>query len=340
MAILHTHRQTMTYIERARVFVDGDRVVYSIAESSVTKSWNVPSANMAFLLLGNGCSITTAAARVLADDGVSVGHCGGGGMPLFMAPMSDYRPTEIFQRWIQFWPDVNARLTVAKFLAAQRCEAIERAAETGPSSHVFADAMLSRPLQTFRKKLIGAADVATLMGYEGAFTKEMYAVISQVTGANWTVRDNTQKRQGKDVANKFLDDGNYVAYGIASVALWCLGLTPQLPVTHGQHRAGGLVFDIADVIKDAYVLPCAFEAAAAGVRPGAAFRQTLVRWFDDAKVLDHLLDVIRQAADVGFETIRRPSSDLPPNSALPRSPLVSVTPESAAPIVGLTAGSF
>lgn len=340
MAILHTQRQTMKYIERARVFVDGDRVEYSQTEAGVTKLWNIPSANISFLLLGNGCSISTAAARLLAEDGVIVGHCGGGGIPLFMAPMSDYRPTEIFQRWIQFWPNVDARLTVAKFLAKQRCDTIEQAIEDDLSGAVFADAMLLRPLETFRKKLALAADVTTLMGYEGAFAKDIYTKVAKATGASWTTRDNTQKRSGKDVANKLLDDGNYVAYGLASVALWCLGLTPQLPVTHGQHRAGGLVFDIADVIKDAYVLPCAFKAAAEGVQPGAPFRQELVRWLDKAKVLERLLETIRQAADVGIAAISQPCLDNLRPAPLLALPEGVIAPASTLSLAGLIPKGF
>ncbi|WP_123059786.1 type I-F CRISPR-associated endonuclease Cas1f, partial [Escherichia albertii] len=56
---------------------------------------------------------------------------------------------------------------------------------------------------------------------------------------------------GIDMANRFLDQGNYLAYGLAAVAAWVTGIPHGLAVMHGKTRRGGLVFDLADLIKDA-----------------------------------------------------------------------------------------
>ena len=60
---------------------------------------------------------------------------------------------------------------------------------------------------------------------------------------------------GSDPANRFLDHGNYLAYGLGATAAWVLGLPHGLAVLHGKTRRGGLVFDIADLMKDAVILP-------------------------------------------------------------------------------------
>ena len=60
---------------------------------------------------------------------------------------------------------------------------------------------------------------------------------------------------GVDMANRFLDHGNYLAYGLAATACWVMRLPHGLSVLHGKTRRGGLVFDVADLIKDALVLP-------------------------------------------------------------------------------------
>src|SRR5256885_6518537 len=58
-----------------------------------------------------------------------------------------------------------------------------------------------------------------------------------------------------DGANRYLDHGNYLAYGLGATATWVLGLPHGLAVLHGKTRRGGLVFDAADLVKDAAILP-------------------------------------------------------------------------------------
>jgi CRISPR-associated protein Cas1 len=52
-----------------------------------------------------------------------------------------------------------------------------------------------------------------------------------------------------------LNHGNYLAYGLAATTLWVLGISHSFAVMHGKTRRGALVFDVADLIKDAVVLP-------------------------------------------------------------------------------------
>ena len=113
-AILHSKRANMFYLEYCRVMQKDGRVLY-LTEATSNKSkenqyFNIPIANTTVLMLGNGTSITQAAMRMLAQAGVLVGFCGGGGTPLYMAcevewltPQSEYRPTEYLQGWLQFW---------------------------------------------------------------------------------------------------------------------------------------------------------------------------------------------------------------------------------------------
>ena len=43
---------------------------------------------------------------------------------------------------------------------------------------------------------------------------------------------------GSDPANRFLDHGNYLAYGLGATAAWVLGLPHGLAVLHGKTRRG------------------------------------------------------------------------------------------------------
>src|SRR4051794_39053124 len=76
---------------------------------------------------------------------------------------------------------------------------------------------------------------------------------------NWR-REAGQGMRAADTGAKInaaIDHGNYLAYGLAGVVLWSLGVPASLAALHGKTRAGGLVFDLADTLKDPFVLPIA-----------------------------------------------------------------------------------
>lgn len=84
-------------------------IVYLTEAKKENLYWNIPIANTTVVLLGTGTSITQAAMRLLAQAGVLVGFCGGGGTPLFagteiewLCPQSEYRPTAYVQGWLSF----------------------------------------------------------------------------------------------------------------------------------------------------------------------------------------------------------------------------------------------
>ena len=128
-AILHSKRANIYYLEKCRIMQKDGRVLYLTETEKENQYWNIPIANTTCLLLGNGTSITQAAMRMLAQAGVLVGFCGGGGTPLLMAnevewftPQSEYRPTEYMQGWMKFWFDDQKRLYVAKQFQLSRIE--------------------------------------------------------------------------------------------------------------------------------------------------------------------------------------------------------------------------
>ena len=65
-----------------------------------------------------------------------------------------------------------------------------------------------------------------------------------------------------------------------------------MPVSHGQTRRGALVFDLADVIKDAFVLPAAMVSACHYEKP-AIFRGRLSDSFHQQEALRILIETIK-----------------------------------------------
>lgn len=122
-------------------------------------------------------------------------------------------------------------------------------------------------------------------------TKALYKEVSLLTGENNFVRD----RVSMDKTNRFLNHGNYLAYGLAATTLWCLGIPHSFAVMHGKTRRGALVFDVADLIKDAIVLPCAFIASKEDISD-EAFRKLCISMFIDHKALDFMFNTVKNAS--------------------------------------------
>lgn len=104
-----------------------------------------------------------------------------------------------------------------------------------------------------------------------------------------------RNHQSTDKANDFLNHGNYLAYGIAASTLWVLGIPHGFAVLHGKTRRGALVFDVADIIKDAIVLPWAFVCAKEDTT-SQEFRQQILQKFTDHKAMDFMFNTVKNIA--------------------------------------------
>lgn len=305
--ILHSKRANIYYLQHCRILVNGGRVEYVTDEGKRSLYWNIPIANTTSLLLGTGTSITQAAMRELAKAGVLVGFCGGGGTPLFTAnevdfdvawfsPQSEYRATEYLQAWVKFWFDDNLRLAAAKALQLARLSRLK----TEWAKRALTDAGFSVDLARLESLVANSAmriaaipDVTMLLTEEARLSKALFKLaVDTVSYGDFT---RAKRGTGSDPANRFLDHGNYLAYGLGATATWVLGLPHGLAVLHGKTRRGGLVFDAADLVKDAVILPQAFLSAMRGDEE-QQFRQNCIEALTRSESLDFMIDTLKDIA--------------------------------------------
>ncbi|WP_111748302.1 type I-F CRISPR-associated endonuclease Cas1f [Salinisphaera orenii] len=307
--ILHSKRADLYYLQHCRVLVKGGRVEYVTDEGRKSSYWNIPIANTTSILLGTGTSITQAAMRELSKAGVLVGFCGGGGTPLFSAnevdvdiawltPQSEYRPTEYLQRWVAFWFDDELRLEAARAFQRSRLATIRSLWTT---DRALLDAGFNIDSTKLESALDQQADAIEqtretneLLTMEARLTRTLFKLAAQSVDYGEFAR--AKRGSGTDPANRFLDHGNYLAYGLAATACWVLGLPHGLAVLHGKTRRGGLVFDVADLIKDGVILPQAFISAVAGDEE-QEFRQACIERLTRVEALDGMIDTIKHVAD-------------------------------------------
>lgn len=300
--ILHSKRANIYYLEKCRVMQKDGRVLYLSEAKKEYQYWNIPIANTTCLLLGTGTSITQAAMRMLAQAGVLVGFSGSGATPLLMAneiewmtPQSEYRPTEYIQGWMRFWFEENKRIEVAKLFQRSRLAYIQKVwskdRDLKYEGFDMKDPALQAMLQHALESIEGAYNVGKLLQIEAELTKKLYKHAAQVTGQSGFVREHN----AADLANEFLNHGNYLAYGLAATTLWVLGIPHGFAVMHGKTRRGALVFDVADLIKDALVLPWAFIAAKEGMDE-KGFRAQCLQAFVEHGALDFMFNQIKEIA--------------------------------------------
>ena len=299
-AILHSKRANIYYLEMCRVMQKDGRVVYLSENTKAYNYWNIPIANTTCLLLGTGTSMTQAAMRMLSQAGVLVGFCGGGATPLFagaeiewLMPQSEYRPTEYLQGWVGFWFDEAKRVETAKRFQEKRIDFIQKVWNKDRELKMegFDAERVGSLLSDTQAKIAKAPNIGKLLQIEADLTKKLYKYAAKTCGISGFSRE----RENGDLANDFLNHGNYLAYGMAATTLWALGIPHGLAVMHGKTRRGALVFDVADLIKDAIVLPWAFVCAKEGFEE-QAFRTQVLQSFTEHGALPFMFEAVEKAA--------------------------------------------
>ncbi len=307
-AILHSKRANIYYLEMCRVMQKDGRVLYLTEEKKENQYWNIPIANTTVILLGTGTSITQAAMRMLASAGVLVGFSGSGATPLlaateieWLSPQSEYRPTEYVQGWMAFWFDEQKRLAAAKQFQMARIQFMQTvwAKDRDLITEGFnvKDKDISSALDNTQVKIEQAQKVTNLLQIEAELTKRLYRIAANRT----KLKDFVRERESVDIANGFLNHGNYLAYGLAACTLWVLGIPHGFAVMHGKTRRGALVFDVADLIKDTLVLPWAFICAKENASE-QEFRQQCLQAFTNHKALDFMFEQVKNIALRHYET--------------------------------------
>jgi CRISP-associated protein Cas1 len=299
-AILHSKRANIYYLEKCRVMSKDGRVVFLTEAKTEKQYWNIPIANTTVILLGLGTSITQSAVRMLASAGVLIGFSGNGGTPLIAAnevewlcPQSEYRPTEYVQAWMSFWFDEAKRLAAAKRFQQARISFIKRVWSVDQdiklAGFYLDDLDIENVLSNFNNSITTVSSITELLLTEARLTKALYKIAAKKTKQAPFTREHTSN----DDVNSFLNHGNYLTYGLAATTLWVLGIPHGFAVMHGKTRRGALVFDVADIVKDALILPWAFICAKEQVTE-QDFRQQCLQNFTKYKVLDVMFDFVKK----------------------------------------------
>lgn len=196
---------------------------------------------------------------------------------------------------MQFWFDQDKRLAAAKQFQQERINYLqqvwEKDRELKNEEFVYQNKIIQKALETFHARTKVAKDPTELLATEAQLTKILYKY-----AANNTKQKNfIRQHKSLNKTNEFLNHGNYLAYGLAASCLWVLGIPHSFAVMHGKTRRGALVFDVADLIKDAIVLPYSFICAKEKMTE-QAFRQQVLQKLTEHKALDFMFKQVKTVA--------------------------------------------
>lgn len=301
-AILYSKRANIYYLEKCRVLVKDGRVTYLTQVKDKYFYYNIPIANTTFILLGTGTSITQSAVRYLASAGVMIGFVGSDGTPFYagteiewLSSKSEYRPTSFLQQWVSFYYNDEIRLEAAKKFQLLRISFIQKIYSKDRFFHENGftndNSDIANIIDSFMTSIEAATSVNELLLHEARFTKSLYKIACK----NREIKNFTRDRESGDLINQNLNQGNYLAYGLAALALWALGIPPAFALFHGKTRRGALVFDVADLIKDAIVLPLSFSMNG-DTLDDSNFREQCIKYFTDYSALEYMFDAIELTA--------------------------------------------
>lgn len=273
---------THLYVEHCRIEQEDNGVALHDKRGMV----RVPCAMLSVLMVGPGCSITSAAIRTLADHGCSVVWAGEAGVRFYAAGTGETRSSRRLLHQARCYANPRTRREVAVRMYGRR----------------FVEAP---PVDV---------TIAQLRGMEGVRVREAYAEASREWGVEWHGRDYNRSRWDANPINRALSVASSCLYGACHAAIIAAGYSTGLGFVHTGTMLA-FVYDIADLYRTGVVISTAFAAVASSPADlDSHVRRVCREAFHVERLLARIVADIGEVLDVGTEN---PHDDGHTDSSLP-----------------------
>jgi CRISPR-associated protein Cas1 len=231
--IPHADRYGLLWLERGNLTVKDGTLRFASAGGGGLDAgvFDIPYQTLSLLLLGPGTTVSHDVFRLAARHGLCLTAVGEGGVRMYTAPPIGPDESALARRQALLWADPDERNRVARRMYALRL------GENPP-----------------------VRDIAALRGIEGARMRETYKLMARRFGVPWSGRNyDRQHPETTDTVNMAINHASVAVRSAASIAVASVGAIPQLGFIHED---SGMAFslDIADLFRDTFTLPIAFEA--------------------------------------------------------------------------------
>ena len=293
-------RTAVEYLERARIHLDGARLVYTGGGDGPRRTGNVPHANIAVLMLGPGTALTSGAARCLAESGVHVVFTEDGAASVHVAGLSAGPPGPWARRVFRIVDTPAARLAATRVLVTARCRWVSDVGVSLGEDHlpVFARKPIDRAVRKLEKDIKGAGCTQDLMSREARFARDVERAFRDQAGA---LRDTAR-------VDGLVALGDRMIQGLTGATLSAMEIPQAFHLRHDPACDGGLAGDLGCVFRDAIVLPAALGVGLSGrPDPERRFRDALTASLERHRVIEAASDLVARMTEAG-EAASQPGS--------------------------------
>lgn len=230
--IPHGDRHGLLWLSRGKLSVhDGTLQFLAAGTGELTAGrYDIPYQDVSLILLGPGTEITHDVFRLCGSHGVGLVAVGDDGVRMYSAPPRGPDQSALARRQVMLWADPDSRLAVARTMYSIRLgEQLPR------------------------------RDIAALRGIEGARMRERYKLVAKQYGVSWSGRNYDRLNpEATDSPNMALNHAAVASRAAAEVAVAAVAAIPQLGFIH-EDSSIAFALDIADLFRDEFTLPVAFQ---------------------------------------------------------------------------------
>ncbi len=247
----HADRHGLLMLDRGRLTVESGCLTFECAGGGACPPgrYGLPHQAVSIVLLGPGSSISHDALRLLARHGVGLAAIGEDGVRFYTAPplLPDF--SHLARAQARLWADTRrGRPRVARRMYALRLG-----------------------------EVLPHRDIAVLRGIEGARMRETYRIAAERAGITWRGRRYDRRNPtAADLPNQALNHAASALEAAAAIAVAATATIPQLGFIH-EDSGQSFVLDVADLMRDAVTIPCAFKAASIAAKRPAENVERLTR---------------------------------------------------------------
>lgn len=270
--IPHADRHGLLWLSRGKLSVRDGTLQFVTAGTELLAAgrYDIPYQTVSLLLLGPGTEITHDVLRLCGSHGTGLVAVGDDGVRLYSAPPRGPDQSALARRQAMLWADPDERNGVARAMYAIRLgEELPR------------------------------RDIAALRGIEGARMRETYKLTAKRYGIPWQGRKyDRQSPDATDSPNMALNHAAVAVRAAAEVAVAATATIPQLGFIH-EDSSLSFALDIADLFRDEFTLPVAFQGYRQWEKEGGDALERVVRRLAGAelrkkKVIPTMIDRIKE----------------------------------------------
>lgn len=269
--IPHADRHGLIFLEHGKLLVEDGNLHFIAAQSRhmAAGNYSIPFQMISLFLLGPGTTVSHDALRLLARHGCGLMAIGEDGVRVYTSQPIGPNESALSRKQTIHWADLDKRLYIARKMYAIRL-----------------------------KEIFPEKNISVLRGIEGARMKEIYALLARKYQITWHGRKYDRNNPcAADLPNQAINHSATVVEAAASIAVASTGTIPQLGFTH-EDSSNAFTLDIADLFRDTFTIPIAFQAVKLAEKNLAWTIDRHVRMlagniFREKKLISHMIDAIK-----------------------------------------------